>query len=251
MRRQWWPDGARRVDAKTRPDVGDIIGHDYQPWRVMEVRDSPLRDGEQTWCKPYMLHLRPAQLDTWRTAMDEDIHGRVVDTLWPILGEHYPVCVKCGDLTPCREVVSVKIAAESAENAARYETAGVCPACEEVVTRRQQAVTWQENVVAVLGPPVTFHLRQKCFWGAYEYEQKWSREYPDRPLRFHCGGDVVNHGDGTYECTHESACPGPSARHRSMSVCRDCCSPRPRDCHPKPDAVNRFHSEPLHPQEGQ
>lgn len=247
--RRWWPDGARHGSGKNRPDVGDIIGHDFQPWRVMEVRDSPLREGEPTWCKPYMLHLRPAHLDTWRAGMDEDIHGRVVDQRWPILGEHYPVCVKCGDLTPCREVVSAKVAAESAENASRYETAGVCPACEEVVTHRQQSVTWAENVVAVLGPPVTFHLRSKCFWGAYEYEQKWSREYPDRPLRFHCGGNVVNHGDGTYECTREGECPGPTARHGSMTVCRDCCTPRPRDCHPSTHAINRFHSAPLHIQE--
>jgi hypothetical protein len=242
MRSYWWPNGANADSGRKRPNVGDIVAHDFRPWRVMDVRDSPLQDGEPTYYQPYMLHLRPAHLDTWQTAMNEDKHGRVVSHRWPILDEHYPVCVKCGDLTPCREVTADKTAAASIERASRYETAGVCPACEEVVTHRQKSITWQQNMVAILGPPVTFHLRSKCWHSAWDYERSLLAQDPNVKRRLHCGGHLTNHGDGTYECSNGVECPGPSTWHQSMRVC-ECHRPHVNGCEPGPLAVNRADTE--------
>ena len=56
-----------------------------------------------------------------------------------------------------------------------------------------------------------------------------------------CPGRVINHGDGTYECT-AADCPGPAAAHPWYSSCA--CPEHtvfgPFDCYPESTADRRW-----------
>ena len=64
----------------------------------------------------------------------------------------------------------------------RFEEAGRCPGCAELVHEDQGAVTFALNLEVPLGPPVTFHVgAARCRVAALEYQQAWLRRVPDAP----------------------------------------------------------------------
>ncbi|WP_139179959.1 hypothetical protein [Gordonia westfalica] len=66
------------------------------------------------------------------------------------------------------------IAEHSGKTFERYGTPGVCPSCQEPVTRRQRVITFERNLYG-LGT-VTFHLREKCRHAAFEYDREVHRD---------------------------------------------------------------------------
>lgn len=135
--------------------------------------------------------------------------------------EHWPSCARCAEPLPCRERMAAKIAAAELAKLGRYETAGVCPACQEPVTARQQSLTFSENLVLPGGPPVTFHQRSRCRYSAEKYEKAWVAADPNRRrATLTCGGHVTVHHPMSYSCTEGVECPGSAATHQSYSVCR-------------------------------
>lgn len=86
--------------------------------------------------------------------------------------EHFPVCGKCGEPCPCREVAVEAATTKEMKDSERYSDSTVCPACQEVVTSRQGKESFEVNLVVPGGPPVTFHTRKACAWPLDEYRRK-------------------------------------------------------------------------------
>lgn len=197
------------------PEAGAIVVLEYKAWRVIEVR-------------PHDEHtvgviVRPVGAEFDFATFNRSIRaGRLAP--WRFLPEHYVVCAKCGEIPPCREVEAERTAHEAAKTFDRYEMAGVCPACREVVTSRQQQIVFPENHIVPLGPPVTFHLRNKCLSTAIRYEDRWVALTGGTP-RLSCQGRLTRHADKFVECD-SSVCPGVGARHGSYAVC----AARPGEC---------------------
>lgn len=252
MGRHWYASGAH---YKPQPESGDLIAHNHAVWRVISIETCPEEKRgdhhrEQVMMYgdsyvPVIVVLRPPQISSDDIhARDHDKHFRVSGAChWQVYpNEHYPICGTCHEPLPCREREGEKLAHQEIQKMGRYETPGICPACEEVVTKRQQSLTFSENLELPGGPPVTFHLRGQCHYKAGEYEKQWVAAEPSRRrVTLTCPGTLTNHSDNTFDCTEMDECPGARARHDSMTICRcpECfartggqgwsCCPRPTD----------------------
>lgn len=237
---RWHPLGTR---TERRPAVGALVAWRHRVWRVVGSEPRP----EVDWSaedreflgttdlggltaygrekhRPWMTVLRPVAVtgDDPR-ARDYDVHLSVPARnfggfdVYP--DEHYPVCAQCAEPLPCREVMARDNAEAAAKKTARYEMAGVCPACNEPVTTRHKAITFDENLEIPGGAPVTYHLRRDCRGGAIGYEQRWAAADPDhRATRLSCSGRLQRHLDGT-ECSEGPLCPSPDVPHPAMIRC--------------------------------
>lgn len=248
--RYWSPLGTRSLYGC--PEIGAVVAFQHAVWRVMEVTDLPAdqyRDADR-WRgkhKPMVVRLRPIRLvghpDPVKAASEDEHYGSLHVWHWRVFPdpEHYPVCACCAEPMPCRSEEGRETAQAAIADMSRYETAGMCPACSEVVTSRQKSIRFAENLSIPGGPPVTFHLRSACHYEASTYEKRWAAEEPGRRCTLSCPGALTNHNDGTYDCSEFDTCPGPTARHVSYSTCRcPSCHAQPwtwgSGCHPHPAA---------------
>jgi hypothetical protein len=256
MSTRWHPLGAKM--SFERPEVGALIAYDHAAYRVIEVNEPP----EDLWSdeeriavaagsrsRPYVAVVRPVSIggDDPR-ARDHDLHlgaRRALTQWWIYPTEHYPVCATCHEPLPCREVSATEQARQAIEHMGRFESPNVCPACEGLITIGQRRQTFNINLEIPGGPPVTFHLRQKCFPSAYRYEMRLRKAFPEaEPLL--CGGlwrdTACDHGPAgctSDDCPGSGAvhgergchyCPKPQRRRRATSgQCRHCSRPVRRD----------------------
>lgn len=170
---RWRPD---HTDIKHTTDLipGNLVAFGHRAWRVLAINPSPpelVKDDGKDW----HVIVRNANDPDTATAKTGDrsysVHARTWWNVYP--DEHYPVCRTCQEPTPCRHLVAEKTFEVDVQRTRRYEMADVCPACQEVVTRRQLAQTWPENLYVPLGPPVRFHLRGRCIREAQAYDAAW------------------------------------------------------------------------------
>lgn len=230
---QWRPDGTIR---KLNLVPGDVLPWEHAAYRVIEVR--PLADPD----RPTAVRLRPVRDDSHGS----DLHLAVGQFYhWSVYPDpdHYPVCSTCGEPTPCRTKMAEITATEAGKRMDRYSMPGCCPVCREPVTQQQKSVTFAENLEVPGGPPVTFHLREKCVLSAVVYERRWQQLDPqNRRCQLSCPGHITVHNEGTpgdtYECSEWPDCPGPQAAHHAYSVCEcpDCHARGPFGCKPRHDA---------------
>lgn len=236
----WYPH--HTTSQYTPPEPGQLIAYAHVVWRVIEVHRVPedqwtdeerqayrLRSSpEMAWhagAVPVVVVVRPAVIasdDPSARKHDKHLRPRRAMVDWRVYrDEHYPICAKCGEPTPCREVLNQRTAEQAMAQMARYEQPGVCPSCEQPVTARQKSWTWHENLEIPGGPPVTYHVgRRGCRWSAAEYDRRWVALNPEqRTARWYCAGHALTHNDGTYQCTAGDSCPGPLAEHESFTAC--------------------------------
>lgn len=246
----WYPDGAHPKDI---PEPGDLLPWQHAVYVVIESTPTP----EDLWTDqdrermahvvaayrertvPRRLLIRP--LGDANRNHERGLSVPAGQRLPVYPNAHFPTCGTCGEPSPCRVLTAERLAGRVMARFNRYETAGICPACEEPVTSRQRSHTWQENAEVVGGPPVMFHLRRRCVGEAVSYERRWVAADPEhRRAWLSCPGHVVNHNDGTYACTELTECPGPHAAHPSYTVCRcpDCHARGTFGCTPAPTARN-------------
>lgn len=234
---RWYPSGTQ----DKAPEVGNLVALWHRTWRVIEINDAP----EVDWTdedraaleaiKPSYRHRRrpvhvilgaepePTDPVAARNQRVSISMGGARTYLLPTYpSEHWMACGRCGEPAPCREEMGKRLAQQAMTRMARYEMAGVCPACCEPVTARQKSLTWEDNVVVIGGPPVTYHAgRAGCRYSAADYEKAWVAADPERRRAvLSCTGHVTNHGPRLYSCTEGVECPGPSAQHRSYDTCR-------------------------------
>lgn len=215
--RLWWP-GPASLGARGNVEikVGDVIAIDtdryrYRPWFVAEITPR----GDSTWAVVLRDPKRRDTRDGEQHALFSCLrHGRIY-----VLPERYALCSCCGDLMPCRQAVADEAFAAITRRTERFATPGVCPACEEVVSSRQEAFVTDTNLYVPLGPPVTFHLRRKCRRMAIDYDKAVARSEGREP-RLSCAGCVTRHLARPDECSN-ATCPGAHVEHRSAdATCR-------------------------------
>lgn len=240
--------GWRPQDAKLRtdrPTPGDLLVHEHAVYRVVEVRDvqscdwtdEEHRRAEQAQRirnhqfdsprldVPIHITVRPVEIvsDDPR-ARDHDLHMRhsgYGGSWWSFTSEHYPVCATCREPRPCREQHGISVAEHQMQRMSRFETPGVCPACQETVTHRQRSIRFTENLELPGGPAVVFHLRKQCFDAARNYEERWVSADPEqRRGQLSCPGVKQVHHDGTWDCSEQVECRGDQTAHGGMDVCR-------------------------------
>lgn len=250
---------ASGTHSTREPQAGMLWPYEHVVYRIIDVEPVPetdWTDEERRRVNGYLpqyraeyapkrIIVRPVHINTGDVRdRDHDRHLRIGARSMGLDvydDEHYPICAQCHEPLPCRDQMAQRVSTEAMAHMSRYEMAGVCPACEEPVTGRQKSQTWPDNAVIPQGPPVTFHLRRQCHYEAVRYEKQWVALDPDRRRTLlSCGGMVTNHNDGTYQCTQLTECPGPTAEHRSYTVCRcpDCHANGGFDCRPSPTSRN-------------
>lgn len=178
----WWR--CHDTEGWRTPEPGDLVAYDFKPWRVIDIReDVEHRDNPDATYTVY--RMRPVGEDS----ANRDIHIGWTHHRHPdVIREHYGLCVHCGELLPCREIMAERAAERDMKNMARYDTPGICPSCEEPVTHRQASETFP-NVVVPIGPLVTFHAgRKKCRRALEDYRVKAAQ--PESQLRLDGGGDA-------------------------------------------------------------
>lgn len=187
IRDEWggyWLPRDRVAYSEGKP--GELVAYEYKPWRLISKTLDTRRSDGSGYGPPHIYVLRPAGVDPDVAAHTQDRHLSSTGGLYA-LNEHYGLCVHCNELLPCRATVLEGVAQRAAERMARYETPGICPACQEPVTHRQKSETFP-NVMVPLGPPVTFHAgRQNCRYSMDQYRIKAAQ--PDSQLRLD-GGEL-------------------------------------------------------------
>jgi hypothetical protein len=234
-----------------RPKTGQLIAVRRKPYRVLQVGDLERTlwsaDDEQRWLDyrmpdpwpsgPYQV--RVSELDGQQREGVFRVHVGTAYDAWQSLPEHYAVCVRCGDLAPCREVTAESEAARMMERFERLSQIlpGCCWSCREPVTGRQESIDFPgENVWLPTAPPgPVFHLRRQCRHTAARYEREWVKAWPGRArslLTLTCTGNLVVHGAGDLECfgAESSDCPSPWAAHGSYTACYVQSHGCPREC---------------------
>lgn len=247
---RWYPHGARSLYYEA-PEPGARVALAHAVWQVIEVTDIPAPEwteresdtADRFGRPPYRIVIRPANLTSGDPRdRDHDVHLRASGAaMWNVYpDEHYPLCASCAEPLPCREQMAAEVSAASVKRMDRYSVEGVCPSCEEPITSRQKSLTFTENVEIPAGSPVTFHAgRAACRQSARDYEKRWVAADPKRRrTTLTCPGHVINHNDGTYECSELVDCRGPQAIHPSYESCRcpACWVDDHPGCHPSPDA---------------
>lgn len=144
---------------------GDLVVAEHRVCEVIEVRE------RSEGGRPRVLVVIPIGSDerVYYGAHRDGVVWRYIDR------EHYPVCNRCHEPVPCREVSIEWEVQDADERTRRYEISGICPACEEPVTHQQVRQTWPENMIVPNGDAVTFHLRKKCETEALAYDQLWMK----------------------------------------------------------------------------
>lgn len=227
-----------------RPPVPCLIALNRKPYQLIEIRDiSPGSWKETDWKEYNQLNTWARQVGQVYPSPDEWARGPVDFIMtepgkkqrlmfrvalwetrsdgWFVLDEHYALCASCGELAPCREYVAARdrdyAAAKANEKLERdlQVLPGCCWACNEVITQRQKWIAFEgDNADLPGGPPVRFHLREKCVGDARSYEHRWIQLDPSRRVRLSCPGRVIHHVDG-FECSEGPLCPGERASHTS------------------------------------
>lgn len=212
-------------------EIVEVSPGNWKPddWQEYELRYKWARDARKRYPAPGEWPQRPMDFRLTEPGKDEKLLARVQpwkarptnSNLWFVLGDHYSVCASCGELSPCREYVASRnrdyVANKANEKLERdlQILPGCCWACGEVITQRQKSISLEgENVDLPGGPPVHFHLREKCRYDAREYEKRWAALDPRRRLTLSCPGKVIYHVDGM-ECSEDPLCPGEEAYHCS------------------------------------
>jgi len=196
------------------PKVGDIIAINcddlrYRPWLLSRLEQR--EDG--SWS---MILREPGAPDLASSDMHHIASPRLPNRHVSILPQRYALCSCCGELMPCSHEVEDRTVEAMINRAHRYETAGTCPACGEVVSDRQQSIRFDINLHVPLGPPVTFHRRQNCFYGSAIGYEKAVAKAEGVPAKLSCPGSVTRHSlPGASTCTSPT-CPGPDVGHASM-----------------------------------
>ena len=170
MRREWYPEGARR--RFDPPAVGDMVAIDYMSLRVWDISPSP-RDETLT---RYALRREHGPVHPREAPLGDLVVTTRGRPLWWVYEDGVlPLCSCHGWPWPCKPrcetqqaLSDIRAAAEMAERAHD----GLCLACGEPVTTRQGRVLAPEPNVALPGfPAPLFHTRQKCREGLQEYDR--------------------------------------------------------------------------------
>ena len=209
----WYPQGT----THGTPTAGDVVAVDatdlrYRPWRIASITEHPEGVTDHPDVRWVIVLREPDAPDLAGSDLHHLEFKRLGDSIWK-LKDRYPLCSCCGDLMPCRHEMEDRTVDNAAARMRRYETAGVCPACQEAVTNRQQSIRFDTNLYAMLGPSPVFHLRYKCRSEAIRYDEALAKHEGRQP-RLSCAGMVTRHAWSEWDSCTNPTCPGLDVQHR-------------------------------------
>jgi len=168
-------------------EAGMIIGYDYRAWEVTHVgaMSEPDSNGREMRCTLRRLH-GPKHPNENKFA---DVVLRYSARAYGLniyRGGRVWLCSCCGDPVPCRMEVAEEVSAsEAREFDARLNRMGpgICYACGEVITARQDRVTFPGDHADFPGRGgPTFHTRRKCEEERWLYARRAGTDMDGQPL---------------------------------------------------------------------
>lgn len=168
-------------------EVGMVIGYDYRAWEVTHIGamvepDANGYDMRATLRRlhgpkhPNENHFRDCVVRFVSRGYGLNVYrdGRV----W--------LCSCCGDPVPCRNEIAAEVSAEEArifEQRLNRMGPGICYGCGEVITSRQERVTFpgdHADFPGRSGP--TFHTRKACRGERWAYAKRAGTDEDGQPL---------------------------------------------------------------------
>lgn len=168
--------------------VGMVIGWDYRAWEVTHVspKVDPDESGHDMRATLRRLHGPKHERENQFADMAVSFSSRAFGLSIYRSGRIW-LCSCCGHPAPCRlEVAEEVSAAEGKEFEKRLNRMGpgICYACGEVITRRQERVTFpgdHADFPGRSGP--TFHTRRACGSERWLYAKRAGVDMDGQPLK--------------------------------------------------------------------
>lgn len=232
---EWQPEGvSARLQVTAKLQAGCLVVCEKRPVRVLAAPvDVPVSRWQKRFEQAWEIESRRfpgVTRETWNrrpmyVQMERvDEPGRAglpgkrwrgmasASTAWWVIEEHYSVCVRCGEMSPCSEVFNERIAKRQVAQMDELLklVPGCCMACNEPITSRQKHTVFEgENLTRpdFGDDSAVFHLRRSCMGAVHEYDRRWA-EARGVPRRFHCSGRRTVHLDKSEECSRGDDCPG-------------------------------------------
>lgn len=184
----WIPEGDLERSRMRGLEVGDIVGYDYAAWEVTHLQ--PMSEPDGNGYDTRVTFTRRFGPKHERENQFGDMAGRIRSGRWSALriyrnGRVY-LCSCCGNPAPCR----MQIAEEQSQQAANTFDErlsrmgpGLCYGCGEVITQRQERLTFpgdHADFPGRSGP--TFHTRKACLSERQSYARRAGMTVEAEPL---------------------------------------------------------------------
>lgn len=188
----WHPAGIVNEYGRRFPNLGDMVAFDRRAWEVTHVRIDDFAEDDLARAELYRPQYRD-QMKPWSVSLRR-VHGprhdrensrQEIALRVPAFAHggfdryddgRVPLCSCCADPWPCiltdakRE--SERVAEVMDKRMARMGP-GICYGCGEVITQRQERVTFpgdHADFPGRSGP--TFHTRRKCYGERASYARR-------------------------------------------------------------------------------
>lgn len=158
-------------------EVGMVIGFEYAAWEVTHI--APILEPEPGGhdMRATFRRLHGPKHERENSAGDMAVsYSRRSYGLQVYRAGRVWLCSCCGHPAPCRTEVAEEVSASEArefESRLKRMGPGICYACGEVITQRQERVTFPGEHADFPGRPgPTFHTRRKCAGERYAYARR-------------------------------------------------------------------------------
>lgn len=186
-RDQWTPPYQATDRGVRELEVGMVVGFDFRAWEVTHVREHEATDDSRRDRKGTFRRLHGPRHDrenkvgdvafTW-SSRAYSLHVYRDGIVW--------LCSCCGHPAPCRMQVAKELSEQSAkvmDERMNRMGLGLCYGCGEVITTRQERVTFPGDHADFPGRPgPTFHSRQKCHGERRAYAKRAGLDINGQPL---------------------------------------------------------------------
>lgn len=190
--KDWHPAGTSYACGRRRAEVGEVVAYDRRAWEVTHVRvedfneeDLPraaaYRPEYRDECRPWSVTLRRVHgARHERENSRQEIALRIRAFAYGCFDRYdegrVPLCSCCGQPWPCLFADAKREserAAEVMDVRLGRMAPGLCYGCGEVITQRQERVTFpgEHADFPGRGGP-TFHTRQKCYGERAAYARR-------------------------------------------------------------------------------
>ncbi|WP_028472980.1 hypothetical protein [Nocardioides alkalitolerans] len=185
---EWQPP----LEATTRVrdlEVGMVLARWWGAWEVTHIAPMAEPDdaGYDTRCTLRRLHGPPSEHENSRREVARRYSARRTAYIWRVYTDgRVWLCSCCNDPAPCRQQVAQQVARQEAalfeKRLARMGT-GICYACGEVITQRQDSVRFRGDHADFPGRPAPrFHTRRQCAGERWSYARRAGTDMDGNPL---------------------------------------------------------------------
>lgn len=172
--------GLARADYRTEAVEGEVIAYDFGAWIITGIHAD---DAKTT----YALDLKCLYGEHKGREGTLKLSRHGFRSIARYAAGRVPLCSCCGNPAPCRIAEAERVASASMAlleiRMARAGVPGICYACGEVITNRQESLTYppDEGNIQLPGyPSPRFHLRGQCSNARWNYAEDRAKRLPDQ-----------------------------------------------------------------------